>query len=144
VLQIISAQQHAPIHVILPRLKLNRTGDSTHSWSTKHVRYEAQKVTDSLQRYDAATTSNQKQHGAHLHDYVHPQADLKGPNLCLLEDDSLTRIASPGASFVPKRTSTLGSLNEATMSTRLHTAWQVNAAHWCAATPINLLHKLTK
>jgi len=25
-----------------------------------------------------------------------------------------------GASFAPKRTSTLGSLNEATMSTRLH------------------------
>jgi len=31
----------------------------------------------------------------------------------LLEDDSLKRTASPGASFAPKRTSTLGSLNEA-------------------------------
>jgi len=30
VLQITSAQQHAPIHFILPRLKLNRTGGSTH------------------------------------------------------------------------------------------------------------------
>jgi len=30
------------------------------------------------------------------------------------------------------------------MSTRLHTAWQVNAAHWCAATLTNFLHKLTK
>jgi len=35
------------------------------------------------------------------------------------------RTASPGVSFAPKRTSTLGSLNEATMSTRLHTARQV-------------------
>jgi len=72
VLQITSAQQHAPIHFILPRLKLNRTGGSTHWGSTKHVRYEAQKATDSLQGYDAATTSNQKQHGTHLHDCVHP------------------------------------------------------------------------
>jgi len=32
----------------------------------------------------------------------------------------------------------------ATISTRLHTARQVNAAHWCAATLTNLLHKLTK
>jgi len=75
VLQITSAQQHAPIHFILPRLKLNRTGGSTH-WrrkhSTKHDRYEAQKATNSLEGCDAATTSNQKQHGAHLHDYVHP------------------------------------------------------------------------
>jgi len=35
------------------------------------------------------------------------------------------------------------SLNEATMSTRLHTARQVNAVHWCAATLTNFLHKLT-
>ena len=75
VLQITSAQQHAPIHFILPRLKLNRTGGSTHwrmKYSTKHVRYEAQKATDSLKGYNAATTSNQKQHGAHLNDYAHP------------------------------------------------------------------------
>jgi len=32
VLQIISAQQHPPINFILPHLKLNRTGGSTHSW----------------------------------------------------------------------------------------------------------------
>jgi len=32
VLQIISAQQHATIHFILPYLKLNRTGGSTHWW----------------------------------------------------------------------------------------------------------------
>jgi len=73
VLQIISAQQHAPIHFILSHLKLiepevQRTGEG----STKHVRYEAHKATASLQAYDAATTSNQKQHGAHLHDHVHP------------------------------------------------------------------------
>jgi len=30
------------------------------------------------------------------------------------------------------------------MSTRLNTAPQVNAAHWCATTRTNLLHKLTK
>jgi len=35
VLQITSAQQHAPIHFILPRLKFNRTGDSTH-WRMKY------------------------------------------------------------------------------------------------------------
>ena len=62
----------------------------------------------------------------------------------LLEYDSLTRTASPGASFAPMRKSTLGSRNVATMSTRLHTARQVNAAHWCAATLTNFLHKLTK
>jgi len=73
VLQITSAQQHAPIHFILPRLKLNRTGiQRTGEGSTKHDRYEAQRATDSLQGYDAATKSNQKQHGAYLHDYVHP------------------------------------------------------------------------
>jgi len=145
VLQITSAQQHIPIiHYILPHLKLNRTGGSTH-WrrSTKHDQNEAQKSTDSQQGYDAATTSNQKQRGAHLHDYIHPQPYLKGcPHLLL--DDSLKRTASPGASFAPKRTFTLGSLNEPTMSTRLHTAPQVNAAHYCAAARINLLHKLTK
>jgi len=32
VLQIISAQQHAPIHFILPHLKFNRTAGSTHWW----------------------------------------------------------------------------------------------------------------
>ena len=57
--------------------EVQRTGEG----STKHVRYEAQKATDSLQGYDAAE-SNQKQHGAHLHDYVHPLADLKGRPLC--------------------------------------------------------------
>ena len=35
VLQITSAQQHASIHFILPRLKLNGTGRSTH-WRRKH------------------------------------------------------------------------------------------------------------
>ena len=35
VLQITSAQQHAPIHFILPHLKLNRTGGSTH-WRIKY------------------------------------------------------------------------------------------------------------
>jgi len=50
----------------------------------------------------------------------------------------------PGCFIRPKRTSTLGSLNEETMSTRLHTARQVNAALWCAATRTNFLHKLTK
>jgi len=73
VLQITSAQQHASIHFILPRLKLNRTGGSTH-WrrenKTRLVR--STKSDDSLQGYDAATTSNQKQHWAYLHDYVHP------------------------------------------------------------------------
>ena len=56
VLQITSAQQHAPIHFILPHLKFNRTGDST-QWRRKykHDRYEAQKAIDSLQGYDAAT-----------------------------------------------------------------------------------------
>jgi len=48
--------------------EVQRTGEG----STQHDRCEAQKATDSLQGYDAATTSNQKQHGAHLHDYVHP------------------------------------------------------------------------
>jgi len=33
-LQITSAQQHAPIHFILPRLNLNRIGGSTH-WRMK-------------------------------------------------------------------------------------------------------------
>jgi len=49
---------------------VQRTGEG----STKHVRYEAQTATDSLQRDDAATASNQQQHRAHLHDYVHPSA----------------------------------------------------------------------
>ena len=48
VLQITSAQQYASIHFILPHLKLNRTGGSTHWRSTKHVRYEAHKATNSL------------------------------------------------------------------------------------------------
>jgi len=47
------------------------------------------------------------------------------PPIFLLEDDRLTRTTSPGTSLAPKRTSTLGSLNEATMSTCLHTAPQV-------------------
>ena len=64
-----------------------------------------------------------------MHDYVHPQAYLKGPSPLLLEDDRLTRTALPGASFAPKRTSTLGSLNEPTISTRLYIAPQVNAVH---------------
>jgi len=73
-LQITSAKQQAPIHFILPHLKLNRTGDSTH-WRRKYkTRTIRSTKTDSLQGYDAAKTSNQKQHGAHLHDYVHPQA----------------------------------------------------------------------
>jgi len=42
-----------------------------------------------------------------------------GPPLLLLEDDRLSRKASPGGSFAPKRTSPLGSLNEPTMSTHL-------------------------
>ena len=68
-LQITSAQQHAPIHFILHQIELDvqRTGEG----STKHDRYEAQKAIDSLQGYDAATTSNQNQQGAHLHDNVH-------------------------------------------------------------------------
>ena len=41
----------------------------------------------------------------------------------------LKRTASPGASYAPKRTSTLGSLNEPTMSTRLHTSPQVNTTN---------------
>ena len=59
VLQITSAQQHTSIHFILPRLKLNRTGGSTHwrkenkTWSIRSTR-----VTDSLQGYGEATTSN--------------------------------------------------------------------------------------
>ena len=36
------------------------------------------------------------------------------------------------------------SLNEATMSTRLHTARQVNATQWCTATVTNFLHKLPR
>jgi len=89
----------------------------------------------------------------HYQDMMRPQQAIRrnSEHICttmfirlLLEDDSLTRTAYSGASFAPKRSPTLGSLNEATMSTRLHTARQVNAAHWCAATLTNFLHKLTK
>ena len=46
----------APLAPHWIRLWVQRTGEG----STKHIRYEAQKATDSLQGYDAATTSNQK------------------------------------------------------------------------------------
>jgi len=83
VLQITGAQQRAPIHFILPHLKLNRTEvQRTDEGRTKHDRYATQKATDPLQGYDAATTGNQKQHGAHLHDCVHPSAYHKNNTGC--------------------------------------------------------------
>jgi len=65
-LQITYAQQHAPFHFIL-HLQLNRTGGSTHLQrrnKTRSIR--------NTKRDHAATTSNQKQHRAHLQDCVHP------------------------------------------------------------------------
>ena len=144
VLQITSAQQHVPIHFILPRLKLNRTGGSTH-WRRKYKTCSI-RSTKSHRLTTRIRCGHNKQSEATRSTFARlcSSADVsQGSSPLLLEYDSLTRTASPGASFGPKRTSTLGSLNESTMSTRLHTAWQVKAVHWCATTPTNFLHKLT-
>jgi len=145
VLQITSAQQHAPIHFILPRLKLNRTGGSTH-WRMKY-KTRSIRSTRSDRLFTRIRCGHNKQSEATRSTFARLCSSVdvyKGSSPLLLEYDSLTRTASPGASFTHKRTSTLRSLNEATISTRLHTARQVNAAHWCAATLTNFLHKLTK
>ena len=71
-----SAQQHTLMHFILPRLKLNRVGDSTHR-RKKHKRdRHAWKATDSLQGYEGAQQAINVQCGAHLHDYVHPHQHI--------------------------------------------------------------------
>jgi len=144
-LQITSAQQHAPIHFILPRLKLNRTGGST-LWRMKYkTRSIRSTKSDRLTTRIRCGHNKQSEVTRSTFARVCSSVDVSlGSSPLLLEYDSLTRIASPGASFAPKRTSTLGSLNETTMSTRLPTARQVNAAHWCAATLTNFLHKLTE
>jgi len=70
VLQITGAQQHAPMHFILPQLELNRTGGSTH-WRRK---YKTRSIRST--KSDRLTTrvrcAHNKQHGAHFHNYVHP------------------------------------------------------------------------
>jgi len=60
------------LHPPPPKIKSNPEVQRTGEGSTKHDRFETQKATDLLQGYDAAKTSNHKQHGAHLHDYVNP------------------------------------------------------------------------
>jgi len=145
VLQVTSAQQYASVHFILPHLKLNRTGGSTHwrrMYKTRSIR-----STKSDRLTARIRCGHNKQSEATRSTFVRLCSSVgvsQGSSPLLLEDDSLTRTASPGASFASKRTYTLGSLYEAAMSTRPHTARQVNATHWCAATLTNLLHKLTK
>jgi len=140
VLQITSAQQYAPIQFILLHLKLNRTGGSTHwrrKYKTRSIR--STKSARLTIRPQQAIRSNTERISTTMFIRrrilrVLPFVTRRQPHT-----DSI-----PGCFIRPKRTSTLGNLNEAAMSTRLHTARQVNAAHWCAATLTNLLHKLTK
>ena len=131
-LQITSAQQHASIYFILPRLKLNRTGGSTHwrrKYKTRSIRSsKSDRLTTRIRCGHNKQSEATRSRSARLYSSV-GVGYLKGPPPLLLEDDRLTRTASPGVSFAPKCTSTLGRLNEPTMSTRLHTAPQVNATH---------------
>ena len=142
-LQITSAQQNAPIHFILPHLKLNRTGASTH-WRRKH-KTRSIRSTKSDRLTTRIRCGHNKQSEATRSTSARLCSSVSVPPLCYqkmtVSHGQLPRVlhSPPNA-----RTSTLRSLNEATMSTRLHTARQVNAAHWCAATPTNLLHNLTK
>jgi len=132
VLQITSAKQYAPSHFILPHLKLNRTGGSTHwrrKYKTRSIRStKSYRLTTRIRCGQNKQSEATRSTSARLCSPV-GVGYLKGPPPLLLEDDRLIRPASPGVSFALKCTSTLGSLNKPTMSTRLHTAPQVNAAH---------------
>ena len=124
-LQITSAKQYAPIHFILPHLKLNRR----RKYKTRTIRStKSDRLTTRIRCGQNKKSEATRSTFARLCSSV-GVGYLKGPLPLLLEDDRLTRTASPGASFAHKRTSTLGSLNKPTMSTRLHTVPQVNAAH---------------
>jgi len=140
VLQITSAQLTRTNSLHPPHLKLNRTGGSTH-WGKK-CKTRSIRSTKSNRLTTRIRCGHNKQSEETRSKFARLCSSVgvsKGFSPLLLEYDSLTRTASPGASFSPKRTSTLGNLNEVTMSTRLHTA-----RHWCPATLTNLLHKLTK
>jgi len=104
VLQITSAKQYAPIHFILPHLKLNRTGGSTHwrrKYKTRPIRStKSDRLTTRIRCGHNKQSEATRNTSARLCSSVGVGC-LKGPPPLLLEDDRLTRTASPGVSFAP-------------------------------------------
>ena len=96
VLQITSAQQHASIHFILPHLKLNRTGASTHWRRENKTRSIRSTKSDRLTARIRCGHNKKLEATRSIFARLCSSVDVSwGYSPLLLEYDSLTRTATP-------------------------------------------------